>query len=70
MKERVIKSVYYGVREPKSSDLYGKCVQQLQQMLCEGYPRYVIELVLEHDNPVYGKPVLNQYQNAIDRFYN
>lgn len=70
MNERVIPSVYYGVGEPNTSkDMYHACADHLRSLLIAGYPRYVVDLVMEHDYPRTFKQVMEDYASSIDRFY-
>ena len=70
MKERVIPSVYHGVREPNTTkDLYHACADHLRDLLNEGYPRYVVSLVMEHDFPNYYQEVMKDYASSIELFY-
>lgn len=70
MKERVIPSVYYGVREPNTiRDTYYMCADHLRDLLCKGYPRYVVSLIMEHDYPNYYQEVMTDYASSIDLFY-
>ena len=70
MKERVIPSVYYGVNEPNTTkDLYHACADHLRKLLNEGYPRYIVDLVMQHDFPNYWQEVMSDYASSIDLFY-
>ena len=70
MKERVIPSVYYGVREPDTTkDLYHACADHLRDLLCKGYPRYIVSLTMKHDYPNYYQEVMKDYASSIDLFY-
>ena len=70
MKERVIPSVYYGVREPDTrGDMYQRCADHLRKLLNEGYPRYIVELTMKHDFPNYWQEVMTDYASSIDLFY-
>ena len=70
MKERVIPSVYYGVREPDTiGNMYQACADHLRKLLNEGYPRYIVGLTMEHDFPHYYQEVMTDYASSIDLFY-
>ena len=70
MKERVIPSVYYGVREPDTiGNMYQACADHLRKLLNEGYPRYIVELTMKHDFPNYYQEVMTDYASSIDIFY-
>ena len=70
MKERVIPSVYYGVREPNTTiNVYWACVDHLRDLLCKSYPRYIVELTMEHDYPECWQEVMTDYASSIDLFY-
>ena len=70
MKERVIPSVYYGVREPHTvGDMYQACADHLRKLLNEGYPRYIVGLVMQHEFPNYWEEVMTDYASSIDLFY-
>ena len=70
MKERVIPSVYYGVREPDTiGNMYQACADHLRKLLNEGYPRYIVGLTMEHDFPNYYQEVMTDYASSIELFY-
>ena len=70
MKERVIPSVYYGVREPDTiGNMYQACADHLRKLLNEGYPRYIVGLTMKHDFPNYYQEVMTDYASSIDLFY-
>ena len=70
MRERVIPSVYYGVNEPNTTkDLYHACADHLRDLLCKGYPRYIVGLTMKHDFPNYYQEVMTDYASSIDIFY-